>query len=238
MACPSSRSESPCAERPCLLVRMGAAVGSIASNPSRLGGWRGDDAAGDAVAGVAGGVGLHVVCLLVDHDGGSAVGDDADGGGGVEGEVVDLEGGLADVSLADHDVLGEVAGVVAHGILKAVLLVLRVEVAACGLEVGGIAERLGVDMDGVFADGKVLEIDLDDEFALVLLEGGGAGVFAGAGLDGNDDFILWLGEDGDREKANRECSESVTHRAYLQSASTREDTGVFLRVVWRSGICM
>ncbi len=29
------------------------------------------------------------------------------GGGGVEGEVVDLEGGLADVAFADHDVLGK-----------------------------------------------------------------------------------------------------------------------------------
>src|SRR5437879_4638919 len=42
---------------------------------------RGDDAAGDAVAGVAGGVGLHVVGLLVDHDGGAAVGEDGVGGG-------------------------------------------------------------------------------------------------------------------------------------------------------------
>ncbi len=64
-------------------------------NDTGLGGWGGDDAAGDAVAGVAGGVGLHVVGLLVDHDGGAAVGEDAVGGGGVEREVVDVEGGLA-----------------------------------------------------------------------------------------------------------------------------------------------
>src|SRR6266478_6290927 len=87
-----------------------------------LRGGRGNDAAGDAVAGVAAGVGLHVVQLLVDDDGGAPVGDDAVGGGGVEGEVVELEGGVADVAFPDGDVLGKIAGVVAHGILKAVLL--------------------------------------------------------------------------------------------------------------------
>ena len=51
------------------------------------------------------------------------------GGGGVEGEVVDLEGGVTDVAFTDGDVLGKIAGVVAHGILKAVLLVLGIEVA-------------------------------------------------------------------------------------------------------------
>ena len=157
-----------------------------------LGGGGGDDAAGDAVAGVAGGVGLHVVGLLVDDDGGAAVGDDAVRGGGVEGEVVDLEGGLTDVAFADHDVLGKIAGVVAHGIQGAVLLVLGIEVAAGGLEVGRFAEGLGVDVDGVLADGKIFEVELDGELALFLLEGGGTGVFAGAGLEGDDDFVLRL----------------------------------------------
>jgi hypothetical protein len=39
----------------------------------------GDDTTGDAVAGVAGWVGLHIVCLFVDDDGGASVGDDAVG---------------------------------------------------------------------------------------------------------------------------------------------------------------
>src|ERR1700712_5513730 len=92
-----------------------------------LGCGRGDDAAGDAVAGVAGGVGFHVVWLLVDDDGGAAVGDDAVGRSGVKGKIVNFEGGLTDVALADGDVLGKIAGVVAHGIERAVLLVLRIE---------------------------------------------------------------------------------------------------------------
>ena len=52
-----------------------------ADHPCKTGLWigRGDDAAGDAVAGVAGGVRLHIVGLLVDDDSGAAVGDDAVG---------------------------------------------------------------------------------------------------------------------------------------------------------------
>jgi hypothetical protein len=123
------------------------------------------------------------------------------------------------VAFTDRYVLSEVSGVVAHGILKAMLLVFGVEVAACSLEVGWFAERLGVDVDGMVADGKVFEIDFDDEFALVLLEGGGAGVLASAGLEGNDDFILGFGEDWYGEEAKSECGESITHRASLQSTS-------------------
>jgi len=81
------RLESQCAERPCLLVRMGVPVGSMdiksfvltSGLPVSSGSRRGDDATGDAVTGVAGRVGLHVVGLLVDDDGGAAVGDDAVG---------------------------------------------------------------------------------------------------------------------------------------------------------------
>src|SRR6267378_2626220 len=120
-----------------------------------LRGGRSDDAAGDAVAGVSGGVGLHVVGLLVHHDGGAAVGNDAVRGGGIEGEVIHIESGLTGVAFADHDVLGKVAGVVAHGIERAVLLVLGIEVAGGSLEVGGVAEGLGVDVDSVLADRKI-----------------------------------------------------------------------------------
>src|SRR5271154_819511 len=91
-------------------------------NVGFLGGGGHDDAAGDAVTGVAGWVGLHIVRFFMDDDGGASVGDDAVGGGGIEGQVVDLEGGLAEVALPDCDVLGEVTGVMAHGILKTVLL--------------------------------------------------------------------------------------------------------------------
>jgi hypothetical protein len=179
----------------------------------------GDDAAGDTVAGVSCRIGLHVVSLLVDHDGGSAVGEDAVGRGGIEGEVVDLEGGLTDVALTDHDVLWEVAGVVAHGVLDAVLFVFRIEVAACSLEVWSLAEGFGVDVDAVFADGQVFEVELDGELAFALLEGRGAGIFTGAGLERNDKSVFGLGDRRDCQKAKRECDEVIAHRLVLQSTT-------------------
>src|SRR5271170_3696113 len=92
----------------------------------RLGSGRGDDATGDTVAGVAGGVGLHVVGLLVDDDGGASVGDDAVRRGGVKREVVDVEGGLAEMAFAYCHVLREVARVMAHGVFEAVLLIVGI----------------------------------------------------------------------------------------------------------------
>jgi hypothetical protein len=181
-----------------------------------LGRGRGDDAAGDAISGVARGVGLHVIGLFVDDDGGASVGEDAVRRGGVEGEIVDLKGGLADVAFADLDVLRQVAGVVTQGVKGAVLLVLRIEVAARGLEVGSIAEGFGVDVDGVFAYGEIFEVELDGEFALDLGEGSGAGVLAGAGLDRDDQRVLGFGERGRGEEAKSKDGESCAHRLDLQ----------------------
>jgi hypothetical protein len=99
------------------------------------------------------------------------------------------------VAFADGDVLGQVAGVVAHG-FKAVLLVLGLKWPPAVLKSGARRAGLGVDVDGVLADGKVLELELDGELALALLEGGGAGVFTGAGLDGNDEGSFGLAKAG------------------------------------------
>ena len=94
-------------------------------------------------------------------------------------EVVDLEADLPGVVFADGDVLRQVAVVVAHRVHRSVLLAGRVEVAARALEVGRIADRMLVDVDGVLAKGKVLEVELDGEFAVLeLAEGGGACVLA------------------------------------------------------------
>jgi hypothetical protein len=203
---------SPCAKRPCVSIRMGAADGSMRQKARGLGPGRGDDAAGDAVAGVAAGVGLHIVQLLVDDDGGTSIGEDVVRGRGVEGEVVDLEGGLAGVAFTDRDVLGKIAGVVAHGILKAVLLVLGIEVRTGGLEVGRIAEGFGVDVDAMLANGEVFEVELDGEFALSLREGSGAGVLAGGGLDGDDQGgIFGLGERRGGEEVKGKDGESCAH---------------------------
>src|SRR5258705_115722 len=79
------------------------------------------DAQGDRVAGVAGGVGLHVVGFLVDHDGGSSVGEEGVRGTGIRQEIFDFEGARPRSTAVDGDVLGQVAGVVAQRVLGAVL---------------------------------------------------------------------------------------------------------------------
>ena len=82
------------------------------------------------------------------------------------------------------------------------MLVVRVEMTAGCLEVRGIAEGFLVDVDGVFADGEVFQVEFDGELtALDLLEGGGSGVLASAGFDGNDDGIVRLSEGGDGQEA-------------------------------------
>src|ERR1700751_4970898 len=106
---------------------MGVSAGS--TDYGWLGCGCGDDAAGDAIAGVAGGVGLKVVGLLVDDDGGSAVGEDGVRGGGIEREEVESVGGRAGAVGADNDVLRQVAVVVALGVELAVVLAGGIEVA-------------------------------------------------------------------------------------------------------------
>jgi hypothetical protein len=66
------------------------------------------------------------------------------------------------------------------------LLAVGVEVAARALEVGRIAHRVLVDVHGVLADGKVLQLHRDGQLlaVLVLLEGRGAGVIAAGVLMG------------------------------------------------------
>ena len=123
----------------------------------------------------------------MDDDGGATVGSDAVGSGGIERDVIEGEAGLADVAFADGDVLGEIAGVVTHGVLKAVLFAGGVVVAASGLEVRRITVGAGVDVNAVLAHGKILEIELEVDALFAGSEGRGACVFAGTGLDGDDD---------------------------------------------------
>ncbi len=63
------------------------------------------------------------------------------------------------------------------------------------LKSGGVAVGGGVDVDGVLADGEVLELDLDLHALLDLLEGDGAGVLSGAGLEVGP--VGWGGGEGD-----------------------------------------
>ena len=49
------------------------------------------------------------------------------------------------------------------------------------------------------------------ETLLPPVEGGGASVLAGAGLEGNDDLVLRFGEGRNGEEAEGECGERVAH---------------------------
>jgi hypothetical protein len=104
----------------------------------------------------------------------------------------------------------------AHGILKTVLLGVGIEVAACGLEVRRFAERLLVDMDGMLAHGKVFEVDLDGEFVVLAGgEGGGAGVFAVGGLEGDGESAFgWFRESGNGEETDGEGGNGKTHNGF------------------------
>ena len=189
-------------------------------NRRRLRHGRGDDAACDAVAGVAGGVCLFVVLLLVDDNGGSAVGGDAVRRGGVERDVSEVEAGLPDVAFADHDVLGEIAGVVAHGVLVAVLLAGGVVVAASGLEVGRVTVGAGVDVNAVLTCGKVFEVELEVDALFAGAEGGSACIFAGAGLDGDDDGASAFASAGIAKRVRVQAARILRIRVILLNRPT------------------
>lgn len=127
----------------------------------------GDDAAGDAVTGVSGGIGLHVVGLGVDNKRRSAV---AENGVAVSSPihifVDDLRLGLA---IGIHSEILHIAGVMTLGILKSVLLVVRVEMGAGRLEIWGIALCILVDVNGMLSRRQIVQGELDHH-ALALVQ--------------------------------------------------------------------
>jgi len=89
----------------------------------------GDYAAGDAVAGSAGGIGLVVIRFRVDDDCGATVAEERVG---ITAEVYIfvLDFGIGFAVRVDGEVF-HVAGVVAFRIFEAVLLPIRIKVRAC-----------------------------------------------------------------------------------------------------------
>jgi len=113
--------------------------------------------AGDAVAGVARGVGLLVVGLGVHYDCGASV---AEQGMAVAAErdvfILPLEMRFA---VRAHGEVGVVTGVVTFRILQSMLLSIGIEVASRGLEVRGVALRVLMKVDSMFARRQIFEID-------------------------------------------------------------------------------
>jgi hypothetical protein len=118
-----------------------------------------DHAAGDAVSGVAGGVGLHIVGFGVDHDGGAAVAEQRVGAF-AEGDVIILQHCLSVSFSVDGEVL-HVTGVVAFGIIESVLLAFWIEMRSGRFEVGSVALGVLVEVDGVLAGRQIVKHQLE-----------------------------------------------------------------------------
>jgi hypothetical protein len=118
-----------------------------------------DYAAGDAVAGVAGGIGLHVVRFGVDDEGGAAVAEQRVGAVG-EGDVGILERNIGFTGCADGEVL-HVCGVMAFGIVEAVFFAVGIEMRAGGFEIRSIALGILVKVDGVLAWREIVDMNLE-----------------------------------------------------------------------------
>ena len=131
-----------------------------------------NDAAGYAVAGVAGGIRLHVVGFGVDYDRGAAVAQERMGAV-AEAYVVILQFGVGDTSIVNVEIL-HVAGVVAFGILQAVLLTFRIEMRAGGLEIGGVALGILMKVDSMLAGRKIVKVQLERDALSVLRHDDGA----------------------------------------------------------------
>ena len=120
-----------------------------------------DYAAGYAVAGVAGGIGLHVVGFGVNDDCGAAVAEERVGAVAESYVfVIEFRGSFA------FGVDGEVqhvAGVMAFGILQAVLLGVGIEMRAGGFEVGGIALGILMKVDSVLAGWEAVQAKLESD---------------------------------------------------------------------------
>ena len=145
-----------------------------------------DCAAGDAVSGVAGGIGLHVISLGVDDDGGAAVAEKRVGAV-AEGNVVVFESGVGFAFHVDDEVL-HVAGVVAFGIVEAVPFIVGIEMRAGGFEIGRIALGVLVEVDGVLAGRKIVQVKLEADAWSLLRDGDGADGLALGVLEFDLDF--------------------------------------------------
>lgn len=131
--------------------------------------------AGDAVAGVSGGIGLHVVSFGVDDDCGAAVGEERVGAVG-EGYVFALDARVRFSFRIDGEVQ-HVAGVVAFGIFKSMLFAIGIEVRTGRLEIGCIALWVLMKVDGVLAEGKIVQLQLERDTCAFWRQSDGANVF-------------------------------------------------------------
>jgi hypothetical protein len=119
-----------------------------------------DDAAGDTVPSVSCRVGLHIIRFGVNHQCRAAIAE--------QGVAVVAQGYILVYDLHVSSAFGvyrevvHVAGMVAFGILQAMLLSIRIEMRSRRLEVGRIALRLRMEVESVHSRWQVMESRLYD----------------------------------------------------------------------------
>ena len=153
-----------------------------------------DYAAGDAVAGSAGGIGLIVVGFGVDDDGSAAVAEERVGSL-TESYVCVLKFRIG-LAFRIHSEVLHVTGVVAFGIVESMLFAFGIEMAAGRLEVGRIALGGLMKVDGVLAGWEIVKLKLKRGACSLLPQDDGADIltlrvlkfdfgFGGAGQRGD-----------------------------------------------------
>ena len=136
-----------------------------------------NDTTGDAITGVTGWIRFHVVDFCVDHECCAAVSEKRVS---VIAEVYVLVGdAYFCFSVGADGEVGHVAGVMAIGIVEAVLLAVRIEMRARGFEVRPFAFRDLMEVDRVFTRREIFEVEVQaDSSSLIFVQDYGADIFA------------------------------------------------------------
>ena len=180
-----------------------------------------DHAARDPVSGVAGRVSFHVVRFGVDHQRRAAVRENR------VISVAHVDAGICHSGFRltlgiDREIL-HVACMVPGGVVEAVLFLIGIEVAAGGGE-GRFTLGILVDMDGVFALGKVHQVQFDGDTARLDRRNDGladTGSFCILQLDGNG----FRGSHAHSSKQGREADGTKSesrHGNSLQEVGSQE----------------
>jgi FKBP-type peptidyl-prolyl cis-trans isomerase FklB len=135
--------------------------------------------------------------------------------------VLQLEMRLA---VRAHREVGIVAGVMALRIFQPMFLPVGIEVASRRLEVGGIALRVLMKVDGVFAGWEILEIEFHSDSGRRFPQNGGAHNLALSILELNQNLRRTGRRDSDDEQCEREQA-SGFHGGIIAKIRSRRSRG-------------
>ena len=128
-------------------------------------------ATGNAVTGVSGGVGLHVVSLRMDDQRRATVAED---GVAITWSPIHIfidDPGLR-LAISVHGDVLHIASMMTLRILQSVLFVVRIEVRAGRFEIWRVALWILVDVNGVLSWRQIVQVEFDHHAIAVVHEGG------------------------------------------------------------------